>query len=90
MRNFEIKQELEKKLVRLSRRDTALYSSLLRKIEEILKSPDISHYKYLQHDMKDSQRVHIGHFVRVFCYNKEKDFVSFEDFEHHDRIYCKE
>jgi len=87
MREFEIKPELEKKLVKLSKRDSALYQNLLRKIEEILNSFDISHYIYLRHNMKDSQRVHLGHFVLVFSYDPAKDFISFEDFEHHDRIY---
>ena len=37
--------------------------------------------------MKESKRVHIGHFVLVFSYDKSNDFVSFEDYDHHDNIY---
>lgn len=58
----------------------------MKKIEEIL-SCDIDHYKNLRYDMKESKRVHINHFVLIFSYNKEKDLVSFEDFDHHDKIY---
>lgn len=39
--------------------------------------------------MKDSKRVHVGHFVLVFAYDDKKDFVFFEYFDHHDKIYKK-
>ncbi|MDP2749681.1 MAG: hypothetical protein Q8O89_02515 [Nanoarchaeota archaeon] len=87
MREFEIKPELSKKLIKLSKKDKIAYDSVLRKIEEIVNSPDIEHYKNLRYDMKDSKRVHMGHFVLVFSYDKAKDFVSFEDYDHHDKIY---
>lgn len=87
MREFEIKPELNKKLVKLSKKDKNRYESVLNKIDEVLSSADIEHYKNLRYDMKDSKRVHIGHFVLVFSYDKVNDFVSFEDYDHHDNIY---
>jgi mRNA-degrading endonuclease RelE of RelBE toxin-antitoxin system len=87
MREFEIKPYLERKLIKLSRKDFSLYSRLISKIEEIVSTPDLSHYKNLRYDFKNSQRVHIGHFVLVFSYDSKRDFVSFEDFDHHDNIY---
>ncbi len=87
MREFEIKPDLHKKLVKLSKKDKTAYRTVMKKIDEILSSYDIEHYKNLRHDMKDSKRVHIGHFVLIFSYDKREDFVSFEDFDHHDRIY---
>ena len=87
MREFEIKPELEKKLIKLSKKDKNLYESLMKKIKEIVSSGDVEHYKNLRHNMKDSKRVHVGHFVLVFSYEKSKDFVSFDDFDHHDNIY---
>ena len=56
-------------------------------MHEIVNSDDVEHYKNLRYNMKDSKRVHIGHFVLVFSYNKSKDFISFEDYDHHDKIY---
>ena len=41
----------------------------------------------LRYNMKSSKRIHIGHFVRVFEYDKSNDFISFEDYDHHDNIY---
>ena len=87
MREFEIKPELEKKLVKLSKKDKNRFEAVMKKIEEVVSSGDIEHYKNLRYDMKESKRVHIGHFVLVFSYDKSDDFVSFEDYDHHDNIY---
>ena len=87
MREFEIKPELDKKLIKLSKKDKIRYESVMNKIDEVLSSGDIEHYKNLRYDMKDSKRVHIGHFVLVFSYDKSNDFVSFEDYDRHDIIY---
>ena len=87
MHEFEIKPELDKKLVKLSKKDKKAYEAVMKKIDEILNSSDVEHYKNLRYNMKDSRRVHVGHFVLVFSYDKSKDFVSFEDYDHHDNIY---
>jgi mRNA-degrading endonuclease RelE of RelBE toxin-antitoxin system len=59
----------------------------MNKIEEIVNSNDIEHYKNLQYDLKASKRVHIGHFVLIFRFSKNENLVIFEDFDHHDKIY---
>jgi len=87
MRDFEIKPELAKKLAKLSKKDRNSYEAVMKKVQEVAESADVEHYKNLRHDMKDSKRVHIGHFVLVFSYRKSGDFVSFEDYDHHDSIY---
>ena len=87
MREFEIKPELDKKLVKLSKKDKSSYEAIMNKIQEIVDSPNVEHYKNLRYDMKGSKRVHIGHFVLVFSYDKSKDFISFEDYDHHNNIY---
>lgn len=87
MREFEIKPELDKKLIKLSKKDKSKYEAVMKKIEEVISSEDIEHHKNLRYNMKDSKRVHIGHFVLVFSYDKSNDFVSFEDYDHHDKIY---
>ena len=86
-RTFEVKPQLEKKLIKLHKKDRPLYEKILKKFEEIVNSPDIEHYKNLRYDLKESKRVHIGHFVLVFSYDKNDNTISFEDFEHHDNIY---
>ncbi len=78
---------LKKKLNKILKKDKIMHDPILKKIDEIRNSEDIEHCKNLRHNMKDSKRVHIGHFVLVFSFDKSKDFVSFEDFDHHDKIY---
>jgi len=87
MRKQEIKPELEKKLVKIFKKDKTMYEKILKKIEEVIESGDIEHYKNLRHRVKDFKRVKIGHFVLIFSYDKIKDMISFEDFDHHDNIY---
>lgn len=87
MREFEVKLELNRKLVKLSKKNKKLYEAVMKKIQEVVNSWDVEHYKNLRYDMKDSKRVHVGHFILVFNYNKINDFVSFEEFDHHDKIY---
>jgi mRNA-degrading endonuclease RelE of RelBE toxin-antitoxin system len=89
MREFEIKKKLEKILIKLYKKDRKLYGQIMNKIQEVVSSYEIEHYKNLRYDMRDSKRVHIGHFVLVFSYDKKLDFLSFEYFDHHDRIYGK-
>ena len=86
MYSYEIKPSLQKILKRLSKRDSLLYERVINKIEEIAKA-DIEHYKNLRYDLKGEKRVHIGHFVLVFEFVKERNEISFLDFDHHDRIY---
>ena len=87
MIKFEIKPELYKKLVKLSKKDKKSYEAVMRKIDEVVNSSSIEHYKNLRFNMKDSKRVHIGHFVLVFSFDTSKYFIFFEDYEHHDNIY---
>ncbi len=89
MYNHEVIPYLQKILNKLSKRDVSTYEQVLKKINEIINSPDIEHYKNLRHDMKDKKRVQIGHFVLVFQYNKTINLVKFIDFDHHDVIYKK-
>ncbi len=89
MYSYEIKLHLKKVLEKLSKKDKGMYEQVLKKIDEIIKSDSIEHYKNLRHDMKDSKRVHIGHFVLVFSFNTMQNLVSFEDYDHHDNIYKK-
>lgn len=87
MHDFEIKPELDRILKKLFKKNKLLYEQIIKKIEEVVESYDIEHYKNLRYDMKDSKRVHIGHFVLIFSYDKKTDFISFEYFDHHDKIY---
>ena len=87
MYNFYVSENLEKILKKLSKKDKDLYNQILKKIDEVINSEDIEHFKNLRYNMKDSKRVHIGHFVLIFQYKQEENLILFDDFDHHDNIY---
>jgi len=78
-------EEITKKLAKLKKKDPAHYSKVRRKMDLILAEPSRS-YKFLGHDMKGINRVHLGHFVLVFVLDHKNKTVSFEDYDHHDNI----
>ena len=87
MYNFDVSENLEKILNKLSKKDKDLYNQILKKIDEVIHSEDVEHYKNLRYNMNDSKRVHIGSFVLIFQYKKEENLILFDDFDHHDNIY---
>lgn len=87
MYSCEIIPSLQKTLKKISKKDKILYESVLKKIEEIIQSSDVEHYKNLRHDLKDKKRVHVGPFVLVFKYMQNENKIVFLDFDHHDRVY---
>lgn len=87
MYEYEISEKLQKIMNKLSKKDNVIYESLLKAIEKIISSYDVSHYKNLKYDMKDSKRVHIGSFVLIFQLDKINNIIRFDDFSHHDNVY---
>lgn len=79
-------EEISKKLAKLKKRDPPHYSKIRKKMDAILANPAHS-YKFLTGGMKGVNRVHLGHFVLVFVVNNKNKTVSFEDYDHHDKIY---
>ena len=79
-------EEIVKKLSKLKKKDSKQYSIVRKKMEHILLNPE-HQYKELHYGMKGIKRVHIGHFVLIFKINHIKKIVSFEDYDHHDKIY---
>ena len=81
-------EEITRKLAKLRKKDPVEYSQVRKKMDSILEDP--SHgYKFLTHNMKGLNRVHLGHFVLVFKVDHQNKTVSFEDYDHHDFIYEK-
>jgi len=88
MYHYENKPLFKKVLKKLYKKDKTTYERVMTKIQEIINS-DVEHYKNLRHDLKDFKRVQIGEKVLVFKFEKNKNLISFEDFDHHDKIYKK-
>ena len=87
--NYEIKTHLQDILSKLKKKDKEAFNQIQNKIAEII-TTDPEHYKNLQYNLKHLKRVHIKKsFVLVFSYKKEEQFISFLDYDHHDKIYKK-
>jgi len=88
MRKYFIEEKLSKKISIFFKKDKRRYRILMKKIDEIVSTDDIDHYKNLKKPLNDFKRVHIdAHFVLVFMYDKNEDVVYFYDLDHHDNIY---
>jgi len=61
----------------------------MAKIQEIINSNDVEHYKNLRKPLQHLKRVQIGEKVLVFKFDKKNKIISFENFTHHDKIYLK-
>ncbi len=87
MYKFLISDKLHKNLGKISKKDKIFYDKILSKTSEIINSGNINHYKNLKYSMKDSKRVHIGHFVLIFQYDKKSNTIIFDNIRHHDKVY---
>ena len=86
-RQYKTSKNFDRILDKLSKKDKQLYENLLKKMNEILNTNDVEHYKNLRYSLKDFKRVHVGSFVIIFRYDKQNDIILFTDFDHHDNIY---
>lgn len=88
MHKFSIEDKLLKLIKKLSKKDKDMYNILFKKINEIVNSENINHYKNLKKPLPDFKRVHIkSSFVLIFQYNESDDKIIFYDLDHHDNIY---
>jgi YafQ family addiction module toxin component len=86
---YKTSKILDRILEKLFKKDRATYEQVMKKIDEVINSSDVEHYKNLRYDLNDYKRAHIGHFVLVFKFNKTDNVIEFSDFDHHDVIYKK-
>ncbi len=79
-------EEFVKKLIKLKKKNKTHFLKLKNKINQIKENPN-HNYKFLHNKLKGINRVHIGHFVLIFIINYRDKIISFEDYDHHDKIY---
>ena len=84
---YNYSERLRKILKKLYKKEKLTYERVIKKIKEVSSSGDIEHYKNLRYPLQHLKRVQIGEKVLVFKYDKKKKVISFEDFNHHDKIY---
>ena len=87
--NYRTSKNIDRILEKLCKKDKTLYEQLIKKMNEVIYSADIEHYKNLRYSLSEYKRVHVGHFVLTFKFNKTENPIDFTDFDHHDNIYTK-
>lgn len=87
MYRYKVKPELKRILKKLFKKDKEAYERVMDKIEEVITSSDIEHYKNLRYNLKEFKRVQIGSFVLIFKFDKSNKIIDFENYDHHDKIY---
>lgn len=78
--------EITRKLAKLKKKNPAHYEIVRKKMDWVLENPE-HRYKDLHYSMKGISRIHIGHFVLAFKIDNINKIISFEDYDHHDKIY---
>lgn len=90
MFSFDLSDELKVKIRKLVKKDKKVAEAINKKITEIINNDvkSIDRYKNLRYEMKQYKRVHMySSFVLTFKVDKESNYILFEDFEHHDKVY---
>lgn len=86
MYSYSFRKSLEKELHKRAKKNPEQIRILGKKIQEIVSSKNINHYKNLRKPLQHLKRVHIDKsFVLVFSLHNKH--IVFEDFNHHDKIY---
>ena len=89
MYDLDIKEEADNIFKKLSKKNPKQLEIIDKKIQEVRLNPNHV-YKFLRKPLQNFNRVHIDKsFVLIFRFDKNKNVISFEDFDHHDKIYLK-
>lgn len=87
---YDTSDELEETLKKLYKKDRQMCEAIMNKIDEAASRDHltIDFYKNMRYELKEYKRVHImKSFVLLFKVYKEKNFLLFDRFGHHDEIY---
>ena len=90
MFEFDLSDKLQFKFHKLVKKDRKKLEIINKKIKEIINNDlsTIDRYKNLRSPLQHLKRVHVNkHFVLTFKVDKEKNFILFADFDHHDNVY---
>jgi len=86
MYSLEIYEELDRKFIKLSKKNKKQLQIIHKKVQQILENP--YHFKPLRGDLHGARRVHIDScFVLTYEIDKSRKVVRLLDYDHHDFIY---
>ncbi len=90
MFEFDIVQDLRKKLEKLNKKDKILAQNFRKKLIEIISNtPEtISRYKNLKSPMNEFKRIHLtDNYILLFKVNITENLILFTDISHRDIVY---
>lgn len=86
MYKLAIKESLDKKFKKLSKKDIEMLVAIENKVKDILEDP--YRFKPLRRPLQNKRRVHIGgSFVLIYAIDEKDKTVTLLEFDHHDNIY---
>ena len=77
--------DVEATLRKLGKKDAARFEQMIKKLQELGENPEIG--KPLHRPMQGLRRVHIGHYVLTYKFEKKKGLITLVDYAHHDDVY---
>lgn len=83
--SLELSKTIERKLLKLAKKDKATLEAINKKVEQILEKPQ--QFKPLRFPMQGMRRVQIGSFILVYKIEEGRKSVVLLDYEHHDKVY---
>ncbi len=83
---LQISDELDKKFVKLTKKNKKQFEIIQKKVQQILENPH--HFKPLRGDLHGARRVHIDKsFVLTYEILEKQRLIRLLDYDHHDYIY---
>ena len=85
MYNIEIREDVERVLQKLAKKDKISSIYISKKINQIKENP--YHFKPLKKPLQNFWRVHIGSYVLIYSIDEKRKVVIIEKYKHHDEVY---
>lgn len=60
--------------------------NVLKKVDEVIATQDLDHYKNLRYELKKYKRIHVNNSYVILFFGSDGT-VYFVDYSHHDNIY---
>lgn len=77
--------DLEASFRKLAKKDPIRFEQLVKKLKELSENPEMG--KPLHRPMQGLRRLHIGHYVLTYKFEKKKGLITLMDYAHHDDMY---
>jgi mRNA-degrading endonuclease RelE of RelBE toxin-antitoxin system len=77
--------DVEAAFRKLKTKDSTRFDQVVKKLQEIGENPEAG--KPLRRPLQGRWRVHIGHYVLIYKFDKKKGLITLVKYVHHDEAY---